>query len=192
MQINLLNPKKEVYQEQKTNICSDMKLKLEEIIQNIISPVEDDFDTQLNKKFLELDFGSVFDVDATKIAPVDALFFLNILNENSAINYKIEDDKLSLDCNKKSIAATNPLLDMLKTSIESKKPIRLDFGSDVTVILKLDKEGKIMAHFIPGSSAVEKYLKENIPSLRQIFEQENINYSHLGYSQSKKKKKEKR
>ena len=77
---------------------------------------------------------------------------------------------------------------MLHTSVETNKPIRLDFDNDVTVILKLDREGKIQAHFIPGSSEVESYLKNNISCLRQSFDDEEINYSHLGYSKYKENK----
>ena len=80
---------------------------------------------------------------------------------------------------------------MLQTSFDSKKPIRLDFDNDITVILKLDKEGKIQAHFIPGTSEVETYLKNNISCLRQSFDEEEINYSYLGYSKYKNNKEEK-
>ena len=80
---------------------------------------------------------------------------------------------------------------MLKTSYDTNKPIRLDFDNDVTVILKLDKEGKIQTHFIPGSKEVENYLKNNISSLRQIFEEEEIRYSHLDYSKHKEENRQK-
>ncbi|MBR1617542.1 hypothetical protein IJ670_05255, partial [bacterium] len=63
--------------------------------------------------------------------------------------------------------------------------IRIDFDKDVVVILKIDKDGKIQTHFIPGSSAVEEYLRNNIPLLKQIFDKENIGYSELSYSRYK-------
>ena len=171
----------------------DIKTHLEEVISNIISPKELSIDEQINAKFLELDFGSEYDIDASKIGVNDAIFFVNLLNQNNVINYSVQDNTITLNCNEKPIQATNSLLEMLKTSIDSKKPIRLDFENDVTVILRLDKDGKIQAHFIPGTSAVEQYLKNNIPALKQRFDDEQINYSYLGYSQnqnrnSKKKK----
>ena len=169
-----------------------MKSKLEEIINNIIAPSEVNFEEQLNDKFLNLDFASEFDVDATKIGVNDAIFFINLLNENSIINYSVQDDKISLKFDDKQINATNSLLNMLSASLDNKKPIRLDFDKGVTVILKLDREGKIQAHFIPGNAEVEKYLKNNIPSLKQIFDEENINYSYLGYSQQQNKDKNKK
>jgi len=176
----------------KIGIYEDMKLKLEEIINNFISPIEVDINEQLNNKFLQLDFGSEFDIDASKIGVNDAIFFVNLLNQNNIIDYSVEDNKINLTYDNKTIQATNSLLNMLQTSLDTKKPIRLDFDKDITVILKLDKEGKIQAHFIPGSSAVENYLKNNIPSLKQSFDEQEINYSYLGYSQNKNNNQKKR
>ncbi|MBR1618090.1 flagellar hook-length control protein FliK [bacterium] len=176
-----------VYCTKKTGLYSDIKIKLEEIIQNLTSKEDKTIEDRINDEFLNLDFGAEFDVDATKISPSDAIFFVNLLNQNQVINYSVKDDKITLNCSEKTISATNSLLNMLSTSIESKKPIRLDFDEDVTVILKMDKDGKIQAHFIPGTSAVETYLKNNLPSLKQIFDEENINYSSLSYSQNKNK-----
>jgi len=171
---------------------SNIQTRLSEIIDNIISPKKElSLNEQINEKFLELDFGSEFDIDATRIGATDAAFFVNLLNQQNLINYTVEEDKMTLSLDDKKISATNSLINMLKTSLETNKSIRLDFDSDVTVILKLDKEGKIQAHFIPGTSEVESYLKNNIPILKQTFDDEEINYSYLGYSQNKNNKKEK-
>lgn len=163
-----------------------IKARLEEIINNLISPkVESDLTTQLNEKFLELDFGAEFDVDVDCIGVDDAIFFINILNQEQVINYSVSDNKIQLNVDNKQIKVTNSLLNMLSTSLDTKKPIRLDFENDVTVILRLDKHGKIQAHFIPGSPEVESYLKNNLISLKQTFDEEDINYSYLGYSKNK-------
>ena len=167
----------------------DIRAKISEMINNIISPNKTSLDEQINEKFLELDFGSEFNIDATKIGINDAIFFINLLNHDKTVNYSVENDSLSItDVNNKKINATTSLLNMLQTSFDTKKPIRLDFDNDVTVILKLDKEGKIQAHFIPGTSEVETYLKNNIACLKQSFDEEEINYSYLGYSKHKNNK----
>ena len=49
--------------------------------------------------------------------------------------------------------------------------------------MKVDKEGKINAEFIPGDKAVEAYLRNNIPFLKQRFEEQNIAYNDLYYRQ---------
>lgn len=168
----------------------DIRAKLSEIFENFnfLSSIEQNFDTQLNDKFLNLDFGSEFSIDATKIGVNDAIFFINLLNQNNQISYSVENNNINLfDSNNQKINATNSLLNMLQSSFDTKKPIRLDFGNDITVVLKLDKEGKIQAHFIPGTSEAENYLKSNISCLKQSFDNEEINYSYLGYSKQNKK-----
>ncbi len=176
--------------EKDNNTFYDIRTRLEEIIKNLTAPKDLTIEEELNNKFLELDFGSEFEIDAAKIGVYDAIFFINLLNSENLISYSVEDNKIELATfDNQKINATNSLLNMLQTSLDTKKPIRLDFDKDITVILKLDREGKIQAHFIPGSSEVEKYLKNNIQSLRQAFDREEINYSYLGYSKQSKKEK---
>ena len=168
---------------------SEIKTSISEMIESIISPNDISLNQQINEKFLELDFGSEFTIDATKIGINDAIFFVNLLKQDSHINYSVENNILSItDASNKQINATSSLLNVLQSSINTSKPIRLDFDNDITVILKLDKKGKIQAHFIPGTSEVESYLKNNIACLKQNFDEQEINYSYLGYSKHKNNK----
>ena len=170
-----------------------VKTRLQEIIENLISPKEINFEEELNAKFLELDFGSEFDIDATKIGVQDAIFFFFFLNQQNIINYSVDDNGINLTTSQdKKINATKSLINVLQTSLDTNKPIRLDFDRDVTVILKLDKDGKVQAHFIPGTAEVESYLKNNIQCLKQRFDDENINYSSLGYSKYREENQSKR
>ncbi len=181
----IFEPEKYISQKE-LNPFDSIKTRLQEIIENLISPKEIDFMEELNAKFLELDFGSEFDIDATKIGVQDAIFFVNLLNQQNLINYSVEDSEIKLSTSdNKRIQVTNSLINMLQTSVTTNKPIRLDFDRDVTVVLKLDKDGKVQAHFIPGTAEVESYLRNNIQCLKQRFDDENINYSSLGYSRYK-------
>ena len=53
-------------------------------------------DDEINKLFLDLDFGAQYDIESTKIGQVDAMFFINMLNQNGLINYQVEDDGLQI------------------------------------------------------------------------------------------------
>ena len=109
-----------------------------------------------------------------------------MLNQNGLINYQVEDDGLQVTTkNDQQMQVSKSLISMLQSSYDTKKPIRMDFDNNVTVILKLDDKGKINAHFIPGDKAVEEYLKNNIPYLRQRFDEQNISYSNISYRQHK-------
>ena len=184
--VNDIFGQKNYVQKPVSSVFGDIKNRLENIIENLMSKNETTIEDEINSKFLDLDFGSVFEINTDKIGVNDAIFFINLLNQENLINYNVEDNKITLNSyDGKKIEASNPLLNMLKTSIDSKKPIRLDFDNDVTVILKMNKDGKINAHFIPGTSEVENYLKNNLSCLRQRFDEEDINYNELSYSKYK-------
>lgn len=84
--------------------------------------------------------------------------------------------------------ATAALIANLQESAKNNQPFRIDFDKDISVILKVDKEGKINANFIPGDKAVEAYLRNNIEFLKQRFNEENIAYGDLNYSKSRQEK----
>lgn len=190
IQKNEYNIEQTAYKKSNPADFSDIRVRMMELFDNLISKKEEvTIEDRINDKFLNLDFGSEFEIDATKIGVNDAIFFVNLLNQENLINYKVEDNNLSISNDNKSINVTQSLLNLLKTSYDSKKAIRLDFDSDVTVVLKLDNKGKIQAHFIPGTKECEMYLKNNIPSLKQTFDEQGINYSYLGYSNSRNRQK---
>lgn len=168
---------------------SPFKFELDKLLSCFQKEKIESKEDEINKLFLDLDFGAQYDVDTKKINQADAMFFINMLNQNGLVNYTVEDNSLEITTkNANKIEASNVLLDMLKTSYDTKKPIRMDFDNNVTVILKLDDAGKINAHFIPGDKAVEEYLKNNIPSLRQRFDEQNISYSNINYGKYKDQK----
>ena len=162
------------------------KSELERLMSNFQAEKTLNKDDEINKLFLDLDFAAQYDIDALKVSQEDAMFFVNLLNQNGLINYSVEGDNLEVNTkNANKMQVSSALLDMLKTSYDTKKPIRMDFDNNVTVILKLDDKGKVNAHFIPGDKAVEEYLKNNIPYLRQRFDEQNISYSNISYKQYK-------
>ena len=69
--------------------------------------------------------------------------------------------------------------------MKTNQPFRIDFDKDVSVIIKVNKDGSIAANFIPGDKAVEQYLRNNISFLRQRFDEQNLSYSQLSYSNSR-------
>ena len=75
------------------------------------------------------------------------------------------------------------MFNLISKAHDTQKPVRLDFDNNVTVIMRVDKEGKLTAEFIPGDKAVEAYLRNNIPYLKQRFEEQNISYNDLYYRQ---------
>ena len=73
---------------------------------------------------------------------------------------------------------------MVEKAQKTQKPVRITFDNNVSVIIKIDKQGKVTAEFIPGSVEVENYLRNNISALRQKFDEQNLPYNDLFYRQN--------
>lgn len=84
-----------------------------------------------------------------------------------------------------SSQVSKTLADMLAKSMNDNKPIRINFDNDISVIIKISKDGKISADFLPSSQIAEAYLKENLPLLKQRFDDNNINYDELNHREQK-------
>ena len=83
-------------------------------------------------------------------------------------------------------------MDALSKARETNQPLRIDFDQNVSVILRIGKDGAIAANFIPGDKAVEQYLRNNISNLRAVFNENDLPYTELSYSNSSKQQNERR
>lgn len=134
------------------------------------------------------------DYSSVKMSDTDAKFFSDLVNKTdmSAQSVAAEFQKALNGGNVQQVQstakATAALIANLQESAKTNQPFRIDFDQDVSVILKVDKEGKINANFIPGDKAVEAYLRNNIDFLKQRFNEENIAYGDLNYSKSRQEK----
>lgn len=96
--------------------------------------------------------------------------------------------EIKTEATQATVQVSQTLMDALNDSAKTGKPCRIDFGSDVAVIMKVDKEGVLSANFIPGSAAVEAYLKNNIEGLKQSFDEQGLPYNKLSYSNQQQQK----
>lgn len=133
---------------------------------------------------------TTFEYDAISMSDADANFFANLVQKTD-MSMKNIMNELSSEIveNSKNIQqnlrVSSVLMEKLSESLKTNKPFRIDFDKDVSVIIRVNKDGSLAANFIPGDKAVEQYLKNNIASLRQRFDEENLSYSELTYSNSK-------
>ena len=86
----------------------------------------------------------------------------------------------------KSAEVSKTLMNMLSESMNKNKPVRIDFGNDISAVIKVDRQGRIAAEFIPSDKAAEEFLKNNLSYLRETFEKESIPYNELSYRQQKR------
>ena len=76
---------------------------------------------------------------------------------------------------------SDKFLYLLRDSIINKKVFRIDFDNEISVIIKIDKDGKLSAKFLTNDESVETYFKHNIHLLRQKFEELNVRYGEITY-----------
>lgn len=132
-----------------------------------------------------------------KMTEADAKFFQNLVENNNQVSQDSKATDMANQATLKDVEeahsakVSKSLLNALKESQETNKSFRVDFDKDLSVILKVNRNGKISAEFLPGDAAVEQYLKSNIPLLKQKFNDEGLEYENLSYrDQSRKDNKE--
>ena len=189
---------------QQQNIENTENIQLKPEDTGILSSVNAQFAEILSAQYSNIQVptetvGSLFDSDFTfdsiSMTAQDALFFVNLAHEgqfsvetteNGNFQNLIQTDIAQNVVSKKAVEVTNQLTSLIEKAQNTQKPVRISFDNDVSVILKIDKHGKVSAEFIPGSAEVESYLKNNIASLRQRFDEQNLPYNELFYRQNNK------
>ncbi len=126
----------------------------------------------------------------------DALFFANLVTKTDMSMQSIAGgfqkalNTANVQSVEKTAKVSSVLMDALADSMNNNKAFRIDFDKDVSVVMRVDKDGNLNANFIPGDKAVEAYLRNNISYLRQRFDDENLPYNELTYSKYKQQDQE--
>ncbi len=147
-----------------------------------------------NSDILSLDF-----TNSLSMTENDAQFFIN-LTQNNTVNAQavINQAQMALDNGaelnqvQQNVKISETLLNAINTARENNQPLRIDFDQNISVILRMGKDGSFAANFIPGDKVVEQYLKNNIETLKSTFEEKELPYTDLSYSNrgSKRQKEE--
>lgn len=89
-----------------------------------------------------------------------------------------------------SVQISKTLADMLLKAKENNQPLRIDFDNNISIIIRISRDGKISADFLPSTQIAEAYLKENLPLLKQRFDENNIEYESLNQKERRNSEKE--
>lgn len=136
---------------------------------------------------------SVFNYNTMTMDKDDAIFFAS-LTENVPAQISISNNEMTLNVLneveniEKPLNASKTLMNIIENCYKTQQSARLDFDNNISVILKIDKAGKVSAEFIPSDKIAEQYLKNNIAFLRQTFDEENLPYTELSYREQNKNK----
>ena len=119
----------------------------------------------------------------------DAEFFVNLTQKNDVTAQNMVAQAQNMLSNgveasqvKQNVQISQALLNAINAAKENNQPLRIDFDQNVSVILRIGKDGALAANFIPGDKAVEQYLRNNIESLKNTFRENDLPYTDLSYS----------
>ncbi len=179
-----------VITKEEENIMADVNMPFSDILSGAINNID-------MQNLPDIDF----DYDSIAMSIEDAMFFINLTHEgqftvevNNEGNFQSisQIDTAQNVVSKKSVEVTNQLTNLIEKAQNTQKPVRISFDNDVSVILKIDKHGKVTAEFIPGNIEVENYLRNNIASLKQRFDEQNLPYNDLFYRQNNRQNRNKK
>jgi hypothetical protein len=137
-------------------------------------------------------FGSMYALDYTDnmfVSQSDAEFFINLAQNNDVSAQTIAaqaqvafENGAELSQVQQNVKISETLLNAINIARENNQPLRIDFDQNVAVILRFGRDGSFAANFIPGDKVVEQYLKNNLESLKSAFQEKDIPYTDLSYS----------
>ena len=128
---------------------------------------------------------TVVKFDSIIMNQADVEVFANLVEKGS-----LDLNSLTTESAQKTVQISKTLADMLAKAKESSQPLRIDFDNNISVIIRISRDGKITADFLPSSQVAEAYLKENLPLLRQRFDEKNIEYDSLNQRERRDSQKE--
>ncbi len=175
----------------KLNTADLLSLNIKQLLdtQNQLNNRHDIFQVSISRsEDLTKNIGETLNFQSMEMTVDDAQFFVDVVkNNNAGVQNIVQDVQQAMTFGsekvQKSANVSHTLINALSNSAKTGQAVRIDFGNDVAVVMRIGRDGSIMANFIPGDKAVEEYLKNNIGFLKQRFDEEDIPYSQLSYSQ---------
>lgn len=134
-------------------------------------------------------YTKAFAMNLRKMTEDDLKFFqlladkqdLTINNQNSVV-VENADGKTTLS----DLKFSKSFMNLVEYSYKSQRPIRIDFDSNASVILRIDRSGKVCAEFIASDQVMEHLLKTNIPLLKKKLDSSGIKYKKIYYRDEEK------
>lgn len=202
--LELLNSEKI---EVKANVEKALKqTKKIELETSLLKEIEKLNDKQTGTEILKNDniydfsfnFETQFDLEKGQFSKKDLDFF-NLIIENpnitiTDINRQLNQINLTVNntaenVSYKSLDFSKSLSSLIDYAFTKQKPVRLDFEGHSSVIIKIDKEGKLSAEFMSADKAMEQILRNTIPNLKTKLDSEGLPYKEVSYKDNSKQRK---
>lgn len=162
-----------------TEVISNQTTRATEIIQTD----EIKADKKFADDYLKIDASKLSSDDINNVSMLLANngIVLNMNQLNGFVNNMVTANQSNLSYT--SMNFSKNLYEALNKGYKNNTPVRIDFENSSSVILKIDKEGKLSAQFLASEKGMENLLKENLYLLRAKFDKEGIPYKELVYKE---------
>lgn len=152
-----------------------------------------DANRQLASITRETNIPTKVDYTTVQMDTDDAKFFSDLVKDTDAtlqnvVNELQKGAEPEVQAASKNVKVSATLMNALSEATKTNQPFRIDFDNDISIIIKVDKDGSLSAKFIPGDKAVEQYLKQNISTLQQRFDEQELSYKELSYSNQQQRR----
>lgn len=117
-------------------------------------------------------------MDLSELSESDVDFIIGRLKMGSSDLPNFSDKKDELEILSEKFFA------LLRDSIINKKVFRIDFDNQISVIIRIDREGLLSAEFLTNDDVLETYLKNNLHVLKEKFEELNVSYKDITYKKT--------
>jgi hypothetical protein len=132
---------------------------------------------------------SYLTIDLKKLSPDDLKNIANLLGQQGQIiniNQINGFNHINLNYNGtvpnyQMMNFSRNLSEMLNKAYKTNRPVRIDFENKSSVIIKIDREGKLSAQFLSSDKVMEMLLRDNLYQLRAKFEEEGLPFNDLSY-----------
>lgn len=105
--------------------------------------------------------------------------FNGISPDLSRIEVKTSDDTFGKVYKTQDIS--KGVFEIVDKAYNTQKPVRLDFDANSSVILKVDKEGKLSAEFISSDKTMAQAIQSNLSVLKSRLDEQNLPYKDISY-----------
>ena len=96
-----------------------------------------------------------------------------------------ESDCFTDESNDELNNLSRKFLALLRDSIINKKVFRIDFDNDISVIIRIDKNGKLNVELQTTNEEMAQNIKDNLHILREKFDALNVNYDKISLKEKK-------
>ncbi len=153
-------------------------------------------ETGMDKSATEFDQAmAMWAVDLKQLPPQDWMFLHQLAKGQSPVQ-PIQNFSPSLlqqmpQLHYKSLGVSGELQMMMEKAYKTQRPIRIDLTDTATVILKLGRDGRVSAEFMPSDQAAELFFRQNMAELKSRLEAKHLPYGELTVRQWKQNQQEK-